>query len=268
MTAASRTATPLIAVDIGNSATKVGWFGPESAAANQPSTSLPQPLLVRDFPTGQVPPAELLAELPVAAVRWRVASVNREGERQLAEWVQARRPDDDYRRLTFRDLPLTVAVDFPDRVGVDRLAAAVGANVLREPARAAIVIGAGTAVTVDLVTADGAFAGGTILAGFRMQAEALFGRADLLPLALLAPQDEPPPVLGKNTEAAIRSGLFWGAVGAVREIATRLSAGLDPSPQIFVTGGDLTRLAPLVGEHTRYVPNLVLAGVALAGRSA
>jgi type III pantothenate kinase len=85
-----------------------------------------------------------------------------------------------------------------------------------------------------------------------------------LPLAIFTGQDQPPPVVGKNTEGAIRSGLFWGAVGAVREVIERMSAGLAEQPHVFVTGGDLRHLAPLVSPHSRFVPNMVLSGIAIA----
>src|SRR5207247_7904642 len=111
--------------------------------------------------------------------------------------LAADRADDKIRMLTHRDLPIQARVDFPDRVGLDRLAAAVAANVIRRQSRPAIVIDAGSAITVDFVAADGAFEGGVILPGFRMSAEALYG-ADLLPLAVLSPDDEPPAVVGKN----------------------------------------------------------------------
>jgi len=253
----------LIAVDIGNSLTKAGWF--EGAVA---APRLPEPTIVRDFPTGQSPPDAWWNDLPAEAVRWCVSSVNREGRRILAEAVRSRRPHDDVRVLAAGDLPIEVRVEQPQRVGLDRLAAAVAANVLREPNRAAIVIGAGTALTVNLVSRDGAFAGGVILAGFRMQARALFETADLLPLAEWKSGDEPPPVVGKNTDAAIQSGLFWGAVGAVRELTSRITAELGHRPHVFVTGGDLARLTPLVGDEAQFVPHLVLAGIAITARSA
>ncbi len=256
-------AAPLIAVDIGNSLTKLAWFDFQSP--NRP-TELPQPTKIIEFPTGQAPGDNLPAELPAGPSRWRVASVHREGQRVLAEWVNGNRPQDDYHALALADLPIAVRVDHPERVGLDRLAAAVAANVLREPGRPAIVVQAGTAVTVNLIDADGTFAGGAILPGFRMQAEALFGGADLLPLAILEPQGQPPTPLGTNTEDAIRSGLFWGAVGAVRELVARIAQPLARQPQVFVTGGDIARLAPLVGGGTRFVPNMVLAGIALASR--
>jgi type III pantothenate kinase len=251
----------LIAVDIGNSSTKVGWF--DAASLVQP---LPQPTATGEFPTGQTPPEAVAAQLPAGPCRWRIASVHREGQRVLSKWVDTHRQSDELHVLVYRDLPLELRVDFPERVGVDRLAAAVAGNAIRDPQRPCIVIDAGSAITVDLVSAKGAFEGGVILAGFKMQAEALFGGADLLPLTVLAPNEQPPKPLGKNTDAAIKSGLFWGAVGAVREIVVQLSAPLNPPPQVFVTGGDLRRLAEhLDGAH--YVPNLVLAGIAIAARA-
>jgi len=262
---------PLIAVDIGNSSTKVGWFGdwPKGDA------SLPVAKQVWDSATSQ-PLAQAIADqLPAGPVRWRVASVHREGQRQLSEWALLHRPRDDFKILTHRDLPLEVRVDFPDRVGLDRLAAAVAAKFLasggRQPpdtknagSRPAIVVDAGTAITVDLVSADGAFEGGVILPGFRLTAEALAAGTNQLPLATFTGQDQPPPFVGKHTEGAIRSGLFWGAVGAVREVIERMSAGLSQQPHVFVTGGDLRHLAPLVSPHSQFVPNMVLSGIAIA----
>src|SRR6185436_9148397 len=96
-------------------------------------------------------------------------------------------------------------------------------------------------ITVDLVGSDGAFEGGVILPGFHMSAEAL-DSADLLPLVAFSPADPPPAVVGKDTQSAIRSGLFWGAVGAVREIIERMKLDLPQEADVFVTGGDLRQL--------------------------
>lgn len=278
---------PLIAVDIGNSSTKLGWFRDWRGAAGK----LPVPERVWDCATAQPLPANIVAELPPEPAMWRVASVHREGQRQLSEWALVNRPRDDFRILTHRDLPLEIRVEFPDRVGLDRLAAAVAARNLalsfgldrlaaavvarhlasgeRQPpatsaVRPAIVVDAGTAITVDLVSADGAFEGGVILPGFRLTAQALAAGTNQLPLATFTGQDQPPPVIGKNTAGAIRSGLFWGAVGAVREVIERMSAELAEQPHIFVTGGDLRHLAPLVSPQAQFVPNMVLGGIAIA----
>jgi type III pantothenate kinase len=253
-------ASRLIAVDIGNSSTKLGWF---DSAIEEANNSLPVLAATRSFATGQSPPNDLLSALPSERSAWHVASVHREGSRLLAQWIENHRPGDEVRHLTHCDLPLTVRVEFPDRVGLDRLAAAVAANVIRHAARPAIVVDAGSAITVDLVAADGAFEGGVILPGFQMSAQALYG-ADMLPLAKFVASDAPPPVVGKNTEAAIKSGLFWGSVGAVREIVDRMTTQLDQPPEIFVTGGDLRQLAVHLGDEASFVPNLVLCGIAVA----
>jgi type III pantothenate kinase len=180
----------------------------------------------------------------------------------LKRWIAESRPADTVQELIHSDFPIAIRTLAPERVGLDRLAAALAANRLRQPAALAIVIDAGSAITVDLVSADGAFEGGVILPGFRMAAEALYG-ADLLPLALLEPNEQPPPALGRDTHSAIRSGLFWGAVGAVRELVSRISAELATPPEVFVTGGDLRQLAHYV-PAAQFVPNLVLSGIALA----
>jgi type III pantothenate kinase len=249
----------LIAVDIGNSSTKVGW------KFDAPAGAIPCPLETQSFATGQTPRDDFLAALPAERCRWHIASVHREGTRLLTKWLGMHRQEDEFRLLEYRDLPMVVRVESPEKVGLDRLAAAVAANGLRETGQPAIVVDAGSAVTVDLVASDGAFEGGVILPGFRMSAEALYG-ADMLPLAVLTPNDEPPAVIGKNTEGAIRSGLFWGAVGAVREIVGRMAATLDKPPEIYVTGGDLRRLAEHLGDEATFVPNMVLSGIALAAQ--
>jgi type III pantothenate kinase len=251
----------LMAVDIGNSYAKLGLF---PAAAVGAKNSLALPTATFDFATVDGPGDELLEQLPQETLRWRVCSVNRAGQQRLTAWVRQHRPADDLQLLTHSDLPIEVQVDEPNKVGLDRLAAAVAANILRPQNTPAIVVGAGTAVTVNLIGATGAFLGGTILPGFRISAEALFGGADQLPLARLQPNDEPPEVVGKNTDAAIRSGLFWGAVGSVREIITRMRANLPREPVLFFTGGDLRRLSPLVSDDAQYLPHLVLSGIAAA----
>jgi type III pantothenate kinase len=250
----------LIAVDIGNSATKVGWF---ELSSQQATNSLPQPVETRKYKTGEQPQRDFAQQLPSESCEWRIVSVHREGTRLVSEWIRSNRPQDTPCLLGYQDLPIEVHVDFPERVGLDRLAAAVAANVIRATNRPAIVIGAGSAITVNLIDVDGAFDGGVILPGFRMSAEALYG-ADLLPLTVLSPNDEPPPLIGKNTEDAIRSGLFWGAVGAVREVVTRVSEPLSKEPDIFVTGGDLRQFTQYLGDEATFVPDMVLSGIAVA----
>jgi len=247
---------PLLAVDIGNHQIKLGLF------PTQTRRGLPQPARTWTLPTSEANFDPLAAMLPGEGLAWYVATVQRGAERRLAEWVQDHRPQDRYRLLRNEDLPLEIRVEHPQHVGADRLLAAVAVNYLRAANWPAIVVDAGTAITVDLVSADGAFEGGVILPGFRLTAKSLAEGTDLLPHVAHDPAADPPPVVGKSTVAAIRSGLFWGQVGAVRELTRRIAAELASPPQLFVAGGDAERLAAFLPQ-ARVVPELVLAGIAL-----
>jgi type III pantothenate kinase len=147
---------------------------------------------------------------------------------------------------------------------------AVAVNELRQPSRAAIVVHVGSAITVNAVSSEGAFLGGAILPGIGMSARALHEFTDLLPLSEMTELRDAPEPLGISTVTALRSGLFWGAVGAMRELTARLGARLS-RPQMFLTGGAAPSVAKFLvdasDECACYVPHLTLAGVALSARN-
>jgi type III pantothenate kinase len=147
-----------------------------------------------------------------------------------------------------------------------------------------VIVDVGTAITVDLISADGAFLGGAILPGIQMAARALHHFTDLLPLVDVSELAVPPPALGDATESAMKSGLFWGAVGAIRQLIEQLcetassdgwggSSTASPTTrslvaaptQVFLTGGAGAAVAELLGRETRHVPNLTLSGIAQIG---
>lgn len=208
-------------------------------------------------------PAEVALDIPTGA-SWRVASVHRASERQLASWVRQSNPDALYHNLTAHDLPIKVCVDQPGRVGMDRLAAAVAVNQLRDRRAPAVIVDAGTAITVDLVNQEGDFQGGAILPGMRLVSQALAAKTDQLPRVDPHFHQSQPRALGTSTEEAIRSGLFWGSVGAIRELVQRIGATATGSPQLFLTGGDAERLAPYVSKDAVFVRDLVLGGILAA----
>lgn len=157
--------------------------------------------------------------------------------------------------------PLTIHVDEPRRVGIDRLLNAVAVNELRDPPRPAVIVDSGTATTVDFVAANGAFEGGAILPGLALSAKALHGYTALLPLVSVTELgEETPEPLGRNTRAAIRSGLFWGQLGAVKELIER-EAG--PNADIFITGGGGALLTAYL-PRARFESHLPLQGLILA----
>jgi len=212
---------------------------------------------------GQRPGTASSVPPPGQELAWWIGSVNRPAAARLVEWIARRWPRQTPNLLQWTDLPIQVQVQEPHRVGIDRLLNGVAANRLRRPDRPAVVVDVGTAITVDWVSAEGAFCGGAILPGLEMAAKALHRFTDLLPAVSFAQGEEPPPVLGTYTEAAIRSGLFWGMLGAVRELIVRLAQQASVPPQVFLTGGAGALLAPQLGPEVRYVPHLTLAGIAL-----
>lgn len=249
--------SPLIAVGIGNTTVSFGVHDPDASGSERWHTSFA-------CETANLDPALLAVKLPQATCRWRVASVNRPAEQRLAAWVCSERPDDNYLTLGHSDLPLSINVAHPERVGMDRLAAALAANKLRDPARPAIIVDAGTAITVDLVDAAGVFQGGAILPGFRLIARALASGTDQLPEADSLFAGQAPTAVGKSTVEAIRSGLFWGGVGAINELVSRTAKQLPVSPQLFVAGGDAGLLAEHLAADAAFEPDLVLHGILLA----
>jgi type III pantothenate kinase len=252
---------PLVAVDIGNSRTKLGLFTARSAGLPTPQSTL---ALGPEWQSAQL---EAWLSAPADQFCWRIASVNRAGTARVLDWLSGR-SSSRCQVLSAADYPLAVEVDEPDKVGMDRLASALGANALKQPDRAAIVVDLGSAITVDLVSPAGAFRGGVIMPGIAMSALALHQFTDLLPLEPMVELSDPPDVLGKTTSACLRAGLYWGAIGAVRECVSRLNQS-DERPQLFVTGGAGAAAARLLfdsaGDPAQLVPHLTLTGVALMG---
>ena len=160
-------------------------------------------------------------------------------------------------RLT-PELPLPVRVEYGTRstLGVDRVAAAVGAAL---ECRAALVVDAGTAVTLDVV-ADGAFLGGNISPGLKLRFRALNKFTSRLPL--VSPADDV-PAFGHDTETAIRAGVVNGIVAEI--LAAHKAAEREHGDvSLLLTGGDAKYLEPLLrkaGGHPRLCPSLVGRGL-------
>ncbi|HEY5312476.1 MAG TPA: type III pantothenate kinase, partial [Pirellulales bacterium] len=263
----TRSPFPLIAVDVGNSRVKLGRFEAAPAADGQ----LPSPAATLELGADAAELAKIGPWLSgrqaggahaAGDFRWYIGSVQRSVGSTLIDWLRSQ----DVRHVTLLasfDLPLHATLPRPDMVGIDRLLGAVAANRLRSPDRPAIIVDLGTAVTVDLVDAAGAFAGGAILPGIGLSARALHAFTDLLPELEMQGLAEPPAALGTDTIAAMRAGIYWGAVGGVRQLIDLLSRQLPRPPQVFLTGGAAPAVAHLIAADAQYQAHLVLAGIAL-----
>lgn len=257
--------SPIVAVDVGNSGAKLGLFEAISADAPLP---IPARTLTIDPLTEDLDAiGPWLGRRRVEACGWYIASVNRPASSRLIDWLRPRATQPPPWLVASTDLDLDIRIPRPDMAGIDRLVDALAANRLRTPGRAAVVADLGSAPTVDLIDAGGAYRGGSILAGAGLIARALHAYTDMLPLLDVREAAAAAP-LGDNTIDAIRSGLFWGVVGAVRELIAQLPKALPAEQRapldVFVTGGGGEDVARALGPEVRHVAHLTLAGIALA----
>lgn len=197
------------------------------------------------------------------AATWLISSVRGDATARLTEFIQ-RRPGDVPRVIGFRDVPMQVEVDLPERLGIDRLLAAFAAAATND-ARPLIVIQAGSAVTIDLVTriADGGdtFAGGAILPGVPMMLRLLGRGADMLPEIDADDLIELPPLPGKNTEAAMLCGTSSALVGGIQHLVGRYRDAFGPDTPVVISGGDGMRLSPYLAPPVRVQDHLVQRGL-------
>ena len=130
-------------------------------------------------------------------------------------------------------IPVTNLYKTPQTLGMDRLAAVIGANELK-PETDLLVVDAGTCITYDFLNAKGEYLGGNISPGINMRLKALHKFTDKLPL--VAPEGEA-PVWGDTTETAIRAGVINGIALEIESYIQRAKEKY-PSLVVFLTGGD------------------------------
>ena len=156
------------------------------------------------------------------------------------------------------DWGFEIKVDNPAEVGADRLLNALAAH--RRYTGPLMVIDFGTATTFDVVDRDGAYIGGAIAPGINLSIEALHQAAARLPRIGIG---RPQAVIGRATVPAMQSGLYWGYIGMIEGLTTRIKAEFDAPLKVLATGG----LAPLFSEGTTIIdqidPDLTLDGLRL-----
>jgi len=153
---------------------------------------------------------------------------------------------------------MPILYDNPREVGADRIVNAVAA--FERWKQGCIIVDFGTATTFDLVTPRGEYAGGAIAPGITTSADALYEAAAKLPRVEIV---RPKEVVGRNTVASMQAGLFYGYVGLVDEIVTRMQKQVDYPCKVVATGG----LAPLIAKESRTIEDademLTLVGLRL-----
>ncbi len=153
-------------------------------------------------------------------------------------------------------LPIIIDYDTPRTLGHDRIAAAVGA-ITYAPGQNVLIVDAGTAVTLDIVTADCHFLGGNISPGLHMRFEALNNYTSRLPLVDYKGEV---PLIGHNTITAIRAGVVGGLISEIESYIDKISAKMGEVTVLF-TGGDCTYLASRLSREVKVVDNLLSIGL-------
>jgi type III pantothenate kinase len=156
------------------------------------------------------------------------------------------------------DLGMKINVERPQAVGADRLCNTVAAH--ERYKGAVVVVDFGTATNFDVVAENGDFDGSVIAPGANLSVEALYQAAALLPrVAIHRAQD----VIGHDTISAMQSGVYWGYVGLIEGLITRIKSEYGKPMTAVATGGLSHLFRPDIPSIEHVDPDLTIRGLML-----
>lgn len=163
------------------------------------------------------------------------------------------------------------AYDDLQRLGVDRWVAAIGAR-SDVPHGSLIIVDAGTAVTIDVISDGNVFEGGVILPGMEMMHDSLVGKTAGIESKLSSVNS----VIGKTTQECVNAGAQFGLVGAIervisemflvleqRSIGENAYGGKKQEVTVLICGGDAARIQALTSLPMRRRADLIFRGLHL-----
>lgn len=228
-----------LVIDTGNSAVKYALFA-GTALTHTGQVSTPTDLL-------QVPEVKAIDNVIIASVR-----------QENPDWLTSLPYTGKFMVLNYRT-PVPVQNHYltPQTLGMDRLAAVVGANYLY-PAADCLVIDAGTCITCDFVDKSKNFWGGSISPGLQMKFRAMHTFTQKLPL--VEQTFLPVPLAGRTTAEAMQSGVLNGTVAELNGIIAAY-AGQTSQLAVVLCGGDAAFFETSLKPPIFAVPELVLIGL-------
>jgi len=249
----------LLAIDVGNSETKLGFFSSVMSSASPERTWRVTTVSRRTADEYGVLFAALFrrAEIPLGRVRAiAISSVVPSGDAALAEACEHYFNATPLFITAATQSLIDVATERPRELGSDLLSAAIGAK--ERYGTPLVAIGYGTATTFSAVSREGAFIGAAIAPGIRISVDALIARAAKLPQVALEVPNGP---IGRETVSSLQSGIVFGFVGQTEGIVARFRAVVGEDATVVATGG----LADVIARHTTAIdavePHLVLLGL-------
>ena len=142
---------------------------------------------------------------------------------------------------------LNIKYENPKEVGADRIVNAVAAlKKYGGDGRPLIIVDFGTAITYCYLNEKGEYMGGAIAPGLSISTEALYTRASKLPRIEIT---KPQHVVGKTTISAMQAGIFYGFIGQVEGIVSRMKAQSKLEPLVIATGG----VGKLIAQETTII---------------
>jgi type III pantothenate kinase len=238
----------LLTVDIGNSSIKLGVFNRQTLLSRFtiPTASFQDSIELK----------KLAEALPSTIEDMIVSSVVPELNVILSNFSETRfgiKPV--FVDHTF-DLGFEIKYEPPTAAGIDRLVAASAAA--RKYGKPCIVCDFGTAATIDAVNSAGQYLGGVITPGITTLSHALFQKTSKLPEIELK---KPDSVIGNSTASAISSGIYYGYMGLVDGLLTRMIEELDEKPKVIATGGYAEMIANEIPAIEVVDKDLLLEGL-------
>ncbi len=153
-------------------------------------------------------------------------------------------------------LPIKVNYETPETLGLDRIAAAVGAWKL-SPDTINLIIDIGTAVTYDMVTPENGFIGGNIAPGLDMRLGAMHHFTQRLPLLERCDTHNH---FGKSTAEAMQNGAQKGVLAEINHYIDYANIEYG-GVSVFLTGGDASYFEKMIKSDIFAVPNLLMIGL-------
>ncbi|MDA0823285.1 MAG: type III pantothenate kinase [Proteobacteria bacterium] len=197
------------------------------------------------------------AETPTSVFVSNVAGA--EIAAKLTRWIdEAWAMTPTFVQVSRRAAGMTTQYDDPTKLGVDRWLAALAAYQLAR--RAVVVVDAGTAITLDVVSDSGVHLGGSIAPGLELMVDSLTRNTARLRLDSI----EHTQGIATNTACAISNGCIDAVVGGIERAARAIATSLDGTPDWVITGGGATEIMKHCHIEFRLVPDLVLQGLMFA----
>jgi type III pantothenate kinase len=239
----------LLAIDIGNSSTKLGAFENETLVKRLIIPTIRSKTADEIHASFE---AQLDRQFSAIVISSVVPELN-DAFRILGEKYFNQTP---FFVDNLLDFGLEIKYFPPENLGIDRLVAAFAAT--RKYSAPVIVCDFGTATTIDAVNSNEEYLGGIITPGINTLSEALFIKTSKLPRVEIR---KPETVIGNSTVGSIQSGIFYGYVGLTEGILKRMIDELGEKPKVVATGG----FASLIAENCDLIEtvdeNLMLDGL-------